>query len=98
MLNIAMSAVLDDILPSERELEQLWRSFHAAWVGASEALAQAQDRLVERECAGTATDLDRALVRMLRAQERQCFAVLGRFEQRFAEFRSRMAAFPGGYR
>ena len=90
-----MSALPDDILPSEAELEQLWRSFHSAWVGASEALADAQDRLVARERDGSAQDLDRALVLMLRAQERRCFAVLERFEHRLSEFRSRTAAFRG---
>lgn len=93
-----MSAVPEDILPSESELEQLWRSFHSAWVGASEALADAQDRLVARERDGSVQEFDRMLVRMLRAQERQCFAVLERFEHRLNEFRSRAAAFHAGYR
>ena len=93
-----MSAVLEDILPSEAEFEQLWRSFHLAWVGASEALAEAQERLLDRERDGGAQDFDRVLVRMLRTQERQCFAVLERFEHRLNDFRSRTAAFPRGYR
>ena len=93
-----MSAVLEDILPGDAELEQLWRSFHSAWVGASESLADAQDRLVARERDGSAQDFDRVVVRMLRRQERQCFAVLERFEHRLNEFRSRTAAFPRGYR
>jgi hypothetical protein len=98
MLDGAMGAVLEDLLPSERDLEQVWRGFHAAWVGASEALADAQERLLERERAGTAQGFDRMLVHMLRTQERHCFAVLERFERRMHEFRSRAAAFRPGYR
>jgi hypothetical protein len=98
MLDIAMSAVFKDTWSRERELEELWRRLHLAWVHANEDLAQARERLLAPGRDEAMHEADRQLIRMLLMQEQKSLALLEQFEQRMRDLRSRTAAFRSGYR
>jgi len=88
--------MLLETVDAESLHEELWRTFHSAWVRASDELAQAEERLAQR-AGEPPSPREIALLHLLREHERQSRLLLERVERRAHDHRSRTARYPHRY-